>query len=222
MKTPPRIKVCCIASIEEARLAVRYGASAVGLVSAMPSGPGPISEGLIAEIASAVPAGTDTFLLTSLTEPHAIAEQHRRCGTTTIQLVDQMKHGDLELVRRLLPRVRLVQVVHVVDASSVDEALGYSPRADALLLDSGRPNAAVRELGGTGRVHDWSLSRSIVERASCPVWLAGGLKPENVGEAVRSVSPYGLDLCSGIRTDGRLDEEKLRRFVTAVNATLPV
>jgi phosphoribosylanthranilate isomerase len=216
MDTTPRLKVCCISTEAEARLAIRLGASALGLVSAMPSGPGPIPERLIARIAAAVPKETDTFLLTSLTDPQAIAEQHRRCGTTTLQLVDHMRHEDLAALRLLVPGVRLVQVIHVSDANSVDEALAYAPIVDALLLDSGRPNAAVRELGGTGRVHDWSISRSIVEQAACPVWLAGGLNSENAGEAVRKVRPYGLDLCSGIRTNGALDEEKLTRFVAAV------
>lgn len=234
------IKICCIASIDEARLALRHGASAIGLVSAMPSGPGPISEDRIAEIASSVPPGTDTFLLTSLTDPDAIIAQHRRCGTRTIQFVDSMGQGAggtghrvgrtergvggtgpgaWSVLREALPGVRFVQVIHVTDASSIEEALGYVPHVDALLLDSGRPNAAVRELGGTGRVHDWSLSREIVERATCPVWLAGGLNADNVAEALRTVRPYGVDLCSGVRTGGRLDEEKLRRFMSAVGVT---
>lgn len=230
MNAHPRVKVCCIASPEEASIALRHGASAVGLVSAMPSGPGPISEERIAEVVASVPADTDTFLLTSLTDPDAIIRQHRRCGTKTIQFVDSMErgangkgHGERGAeqgawgrLRDGLPGVRFVQVIHVTDSSSIEEALAYVPFVDALLLDSGRPNAAVKELGGTGRVHDWSLSRAIVERAACPVWLAGGLKPENVGEAIRSVRPYGVDLCSGVRTGGRLDEEKLRRFMRAV------
>jgi phosphoribosylanthranilate isomerase len=227
-----RVKVCCIASVEEAHLALRYGASAIGLVSAMPSGPGPISEQHIAEIVARVPADTDTFLLTSLTDLNAITEQHQRCGTRTIQFVDSMErgangkeHGERGAeqgawgrLRKALPGVLFVQVIHVTDASSIEEALAYVPYVDALLLDSGRPNAVVKELGGTGRVHDWSLSREIVTRASCPVWLAGGLNASNVGEAIRTVRPYGVDLCSGVRTDGRLDEEKLRRFMGAVKA----
>ncbi len=185
----------------------------------MPSGPGPIPEERIAEVVASIPPGTDTFLLTSLTDPDDIIAQHRRCGTRTIQFVDSMGRGAWGRLRDGLPGVRFVQVIHVTDGSSIEEALAYVPFVDALLLDSGRPNAAVKELGGTGRVHDWSLSRVIVERATCPVWLAGGLKPENVGEAVRTVRPYGLDLCSGVRTDGRLDEEKLRRFMRAVEAS---
>jgi phosphoribosylanthranilate isomerase len=213
-----RIKVCCIASIEEARIALRYGVSAIGLVSAMPSGPGPIPEDRIAEIARVVPEGTDTFLLTSLTDPKAIAAQHARCGTTTIQIVDRLRLDALKGLRDSLPHVNLVQVIHVIDERSVDEAVACAPFVDALLLDSGRPDAKVKVLGGTGLVHDWSLSRQIVERAGRPVWLAGGLKPENVAEAIAQVRPYGVDVCSGLRTIGALDEEKLKRFVAAVRS----
>lgn len=221
MNARPRVKVCCIASPEEASIALRYGASAIGLVSAMPSGPGPISEERIAEVVASVPAATDTFVLTSLTEPDAIIAQHRRCGTRTIQFVDGMEPRAWGRLREALPGVRFVQVIHVTDSSSIEEALACVPYVDALLLDSGRPNAAVKELGGTGRVHDWSLTRAIIERASCPVWLAGGLNAENVGEAIRTVRPYGVDLCSGVRTEGRLDEEKLWRFISAAKIVSP-
>ncbi len=214
------IKICCIASIKEARLAIGHGVSALGLVSAMPSGPGPIPEERIAEIARIVPSGTETFLLTSLIDANSIAEQHRRCGTTTIQLVDKVELDALRTLRELLPSVRLVQVLHVEDERSVDEAIAVAPFVDALLLDSGRPFAKVKELGGTGRVHDWSVSRTIVEKSSRPVWLAGGLKPENVAQAIALVRPYGVDLCSGVRTNGALDEDKLKRFVTVVRGVV--
>jgi len=90
---------------------------------------------------------------------------------------------------------------------------------DALLLDSGRPGNTVKELGGTGRTHDWSTSRAIVEAVECPVYLAGGLCPENVAEAIRTVRPFGVDVCTGVRTDGKLDEAKLKDFIAAVRAT---
>ncbi|HEY7412586.1 MAG TPA: phosphoribosylanthranilate isomerase, partial [Vicinamibacteria bacterium] len=88
---------------------------------------------------------------------------------------------------------------------------------DALLLDSGRPGAAVKELGGTGRRHDWAVSRRIRERVPVPLFLAGGLTPANVREAVAEVGPYGLDVCSGVRTDGALDERKLGAFFAALD-----
>ena len=209
------VKVCCIADIDEARLAIR--ASARGLVSAMPSGPGPIDEADIARIASAVPAPTETFLLTSLIEAEAIAEQHGRCGTTAVQLVDALDEAELRRLRRLLPATRLVQVIHVTGPESVDEARAVAPLVDTILLDSGNPRLAVKELGGTGRVHDWATSRRIRDSVSVPVLLAGGLNPGNAREAFERVMPAGLDVCSGLRPNGRLDAERLRDFFTALH-----
>lgn len=208
----PRVKICCIASVEEARAAVECGASAVGLVSEMPSGPGVISEELIAEIAARVPPPVATFLLTCRQDAPSIVEQQRRCRVNTIQLCDRVPREVYGELRAGLPGVSLVQVVHVRGEESVEEALMAAPHADALLLDSGNQALAVKELGGTGRTHDWRLSRRIRDSVSVPVFLAGGLRPENVAEAVETVRPFGLDVCSGVRTDGRLDAGKLKRF----------
>jgi len=211
------VKVCCIADIEEAQLAISAGTSAIGLVSAMPSGPGPIPEERIAEIAAAVRAPTESFLLTALVEAEAIAAQHRRCRTTAIQLVDDVPEPELRRLRQLAPGVKLVQVIHVTGAESVDEALAKAPFVDTLLLDSGNPRRAVKELGGTGRVHDWNHSRSICEKARIPVLLAGGLNPGNARAAFERVRPAGLDVCSGLRLNGRLDAGKLRDFFHAIH-----
>jgi phosphoribosylanthranilate isomerase len=212
MTTRPRVKVCCIASVEEARVAVECGASAVGLVSAMPSGPGVIDEDLIALIAARVPPTVATFLLTCRQDADSIVEQQRRCRVNTLQLCDRVRADVHKELRARLPGVSIVQVVHVRGEESYEEALRVAPHVDALLLDSGNQSIAVKELGGTGRTHDWRVSRSIVEASPAPVFLAGGLKAENVAEAVEAVRPFGLDVCSGVRTDGKLDAEKLKRF----------
>ena len=213
MTSKPRVKICCIGSLEEAHLAISYGASAVGLVSEMPSGPGVISEQLIAEIAVRVPPPIATFLLTCKEDAAVIISQQRRCRVNTIQLCDRVAPHVYGELREALPGISLVQVVHVANQKSFDEAMSASEKVDALLLDSGNQNLMVKELGGTGRTHDWEISRSIVESASVPVFLAGGLNPKNIAEAVERVRPFGVDVCSGVRTDGRLDEEKLRGFI---------
>lgn len=210
-----RIKICCISSLDEARLAIAHGADALGLVSAMPSGPGVIDEATIAEIAAAAPPPIATFLLTSETTPDRIIAQAKRCRPTTLQLVDAVSPATYAELRAALPFVTLVQVIHVLGEASLVEAKSVAPHVDALLLDSGNPSLAVKELGGTGRVHDWSVSRAIRDGVDKPVFLAGGLRAENVGEAIERVRPFGLDLCSGVRTDGRLDATKLERFVAA-------
>lgn len=213
-----RIKICCIQSVAEARLAISQGADALGLVGAMPSGPGPIEDATIAAIARAVPPPVTTFLLTSETEAGAIIDHARRTRTGALQLVDRVEPGVYPALRAALPGVKLAQVVHVRGPESVDEASVVAGRVDALLLDSGRLDRQVKELGGTGRIHDWSFSRRIVETVSCPVFLAGGLKPGNVGLAIRTVRPFGIDVCTGVRTDGRLDGAKLAAFVGVVGA----
>ena len=217
----PRLKICCIQSVAEARLAVRYGASALGLVSAMPSGPGVITEEAIAAIAAEVPPPVARFLLTSLEDVPAIVDQQRRLGTDTLQLCDRLRRGTHRQLRQALPGVRLVQVVHVGGEESLDEARAVAPEVDALLLDSGNQSLAVKELGGTGRRHDWALSRRIREAVGVPVFLAGGLRAENVREAIEAVGPFGLDLCTGVRVDGALDESRLAAFAASLAAAGP-
>ena len=207
-----KVKVCCISSIKEAKTAIEFGASAIGLVSEMPSGPGVIFEKLIAEIAGSVPKDILTFLLTSKQSVKEIIEQHKRCGTNTIQIVDNLLEGTYEELRNNLPGIKIVQVIHVNDESSIDEAIRVSTHVDYILLDSGNQKLEVKELGGTGRTHDWSISKKIVEAVNVPVFLAGGITPDNIKEAVDSVKPYGIDLCSGVRTNGMLDSSKLEKL----------
>ena len=208
----PRIKICCIRSIDEAWTAIGFGASAIGLVARMPSGPGPIPDELIRQIAANVPPPIATFMLTSETSVKAIIKHHERTLTNTIQIVDNLEEGTYKELKDALPSVKIVQVIHVIDEESVDQAVSISENVDALLLDSGNPNLKIKELGGTGRVHDWKLSRKIRDNSKCPVFLAGGLKPENVRQAIEEVEPFGIDVCSGVRTDGKLDRQKLSDF----------
>ena len=217
----PNVKICCISSIQEAALAIQYGASALGFVSAMPSGPGPISEGLIAEIIATVPAGIATFLLTCRQDADSIIAQQQKTKANTIQLVDTVPFSVYSALRKELSGITLVQVIHVADEASVGEAKSVAPFVDMILLDSGNPKLAVKELGGTGRKHNWEISKQIVGSVSKPVFLAGGLNAGNVREAIDVVRPYGVDLCSGVRSNGQLDEEKVTTFFQAINNCAP-
>ncbi len=213
-----RVKICCISGIAEAQLAIRYGASILGLVSAMPSGPGVIAEKLITEIADTIPPGVTSALLTSSQDVDTIIEQQRRCHVNMLQIVDSLPAGSHRRLRTALPGIMLVQVIHVYDDTALAEARAAAPYVHAILLDSGNPHLTVKELGGTGRVHNWAISRAIREALDIPIYLAGGLNADNVQDAIQQVGPFGLDLCSGVRTNGHLDEEKLARFFAHINA----
>ena len=196
-------------------MAIEAGADALGLVGAMPSGDGIIGDDVIAEVTAAAPPPVATFLLTSERTAEAIASHVRRTRPTTVQIVSHIDPAESARLAELEPHVRRVQVIHVEGASALDLIAPYAPHVHAFLLDSGRPSAATPEFGGTGRQHDWSISADFVRASPLPVFLAGGLSAANAAKAILQVRPFGLDLCSGIRTDGRLDPEKLADFMLA-------
>jgi phosphoribosylanthranilate isomerase len=182
----------------------------------MPSGPGVIPEELISEIASTVPPYVTSVLLTSRKTVSEIVKQHQRCGTNAIQIVDRLELGNYDELRDFLPGIDIIQVIHVVGEESIDETIKTAPQVDAILLDSGNLNLEIKELGGTGRIHDWNLSKRIKDSIDKPLILAGGLNPENVADAIRRVEPYAVDVCSGVRKNGILDEAKLSLFMDRV------
>lgn len=212
----PKVKICCIGSTEEASLAISSGATAVGLVSHMPSGPGIIRDDVIKEILPTIPPGISSFLLTSLTKVDEIICQLNELKANTIQIVDRLEKGSYQMIKDEFPEVDIVQVIHVVDERSVEEAIKVSMDVDYILLDSGNPNLETKILGGTGKVHNWEISKVIREEVDVPIYLAGGLSSENVKAACEFVRPYGVDLCSGVRTNGMLDLQKLMAFFDSV------
>ncbi|MDB4878961.1 MAG: N-(5-phosphoribosyl)anthranilate isomerase [Gemmatimonadetes bacterium] len=213
-----RVKICCIASEHEAAVALETGADLVGLVSAMPSGPGPIEESRIADIVRWTDGRAGTVLLTSRQDAASIATQLDAMRPAVVQLVDELPLPEYGALRASHPAVVLMQVIHVRGMESVDEAVRVAPHVDVILLDSGNPALPVKELGGTGRVHDWSVSRALREAVPVPVLLAGGLRADNVAAAIEMVRPFGVDVCSGVRTAGQLDPAKAAAFVAAVRA----
>jgi phosphoribosylanthranilate isomerase len=211
-----RTKICCIMDRAELDQAVSHGAAAVGFVSNMPSGPGVISEKQIAALVKATPYPVWSELLTSLTKLPDLLAQYKRLKPAALQLCQPLAPEVLTGLREALPGVTLVHVVHVADRASVDEAMTFAPLVDGLLLDTGKTDGPARQLGGTGRTHDWTLDAEIVQKVQVPVFLAGGLTPENVTEAIATVQPFGVDVCSGVRTNDKLDSQKLHRFMAAV------
>lgn len=213
-----RIKICCISSLHEAKLAIDHGADALGLVGKMPSGPGPIPDWLISEIVKTIHPPVASFLLTCEQSSEEIIYHVKRVDTNTVQIVDELTTGTYDDIRTALPHLKIVQVIHVVDDKSIGEAVRVAPNVDALLLDSGNPKATTKTLGGTGNIHNWEISRDIVQAVTVPVFLAGGLHSGNIREAIKKVQPFGVDICSGVRSEGKLDPNKLESFVRAVHS----
>lgn len=211
-----RVKICCIASEHEARLAVAAGADALGFVAAKPSGSGIVEDATIRAVADELPPPVASFLLTPHLKGADIVAHLRVCGTNTVQIVDHVDPVEHEIIAKALPLVRRVQVIHVEGPQALDLIPVYERHIHAFLLDSGKPGGSMRELGGTGRTHDWQVSAEFVRRSGRPVFLAGGLNPDNAAAAMAAVRPFGLDLCSGVRTGGRLDPVKLSAFMQAV------
>lgn len=203
-------------SAAEVRSAAVAGADAVGFVGEMPSGPGPVDLATQRSVALAVPPGVTPVLLTSGTDGYEIAAEARDVGAPVVQIVRHVGGEVLQAIRKASRGLKLIQVVHVEGPNALDLARGYAGLADALLLDSGQPDANPPVLGGAGRTHDWSVSARIVRAVDKPVWLAGGLSAANVGAAIEAVRPFGVDVCSGVRTLGRLDVRKLSAFMAAV------
>jgi phosphoribosylanthranilate isomerase len=213
-----RVKICCISSLAEAEMAIAAGADALGMVAASPPGSGAADDATIRAITAEVPPPVATFLLSSHLTGLAMADHLRHCGASTIQIVDHIDPSEIAILAVAMPAVRRVQVIHVEGPSALELIPRYEPYVHAFLLDSGKPGGTMRELGGTGRTHDWEVSRAFVQATRRPVFLAGGLTEANVGEAIARVRPFGVDLCSGVRTDGRLDPVKLEAFMAAVRA----
>ncbi len=211
-----RIKICCISSIEEIKKAITAGADTLGFVGPMPSGPGILSIDAIRSLLRHVPSQINTFFLSAEQKAARIIEQCSQIKTTHIQLVDSLPEKEYKILRASLPDLRIVQVIHVQDDTSIQEAKRASLVADMLLLDSGNPQAMIKELGGTGRVHNWNISAQIVQSVSVPVFLAGGLHSRNISEAIRAVRPFGVDVCSGVRSNGHIDQKKLAQFIAEI------
>jgi phosphoribosylanthranilate isomerase len=210
-----RVKICGITSPEEARLAERLGAHAVGLLVGRVHASADFVEPAVAGlIARSLPPFVAAVLVTHVDEPDELVRLASEVPCPVVQL-----HSDLDgaALRELRPRLdprKIIGKVSVEDATALDRAREIEPFVDAIVLDS--RDRATERVGGTGLVHDWSISARIVASASVPIILAGGLTPENVAAAVRAVQPWGVDVHSGVESsDGRKDEGRMRRFIAA-------
>jgi phosphoribosylanthranilate isomerase len=182
----------------------------------MPTGPGVIDMELARQIARSIPPPVTPYLLSSCSDAEALVEHARSIGVSTVQIVRHVEPSAHQKMAELAPWLRRVQVLHVENEAVIELAAAYEPYVDGFLLDSGRP--ATGELGGTGRTHDWTLSARLVAATHRPTFLAGGLTGANVAEALQQVRPFGVDVCSGVRSDGQLDPQRLAALCLALPA----
>jgi phosphoribosylanthranilate isomerase len=205
-----------MASLEEVQLAIRAGADAVGFVCATPTSVRTIDKQRVALITPLIPPPIESFLLTSELTASSIAKNVQLTGASTVQILSHISLTESKQLSELIPTIKRVQVIHVESEVTLELIDKYSPYVHSFLLDSGRPNLKTPEYGGTGRTQNWSISAEFVKKCPLPVYLAGGLTTENVSEAIRLVRPFGVDLCSGVRTNSRLDPGKLKAFIAEV------
>ena len=206
-----RVKVCGNRSKRDLEISLTMGADAVGLIVGIRHrSEDAIQPALAAELLRLVPVFVTSVLVTHLITASEILGIHDEVRTQAIQLHDDIPADEIIALRKRLPRVALIKAIGVVDESSIKAAHDIEPLVDALLLDSRTRD----RIGGTGQVHDWSISRRIVDTARVPVILAGGLTPENVHSAIEAVRPYGVDANSGLELpDGNKDPARVRDFV---------
>ena len=216
-----RVKICDVASPAEVRAAAHAGADAVGVLGPMPPGEdaktaAPIETDAARASFGATPPGVQAWLVTSETHANGILQHLHWVNAAVVQIARPIDPGEHALVRGAAPWVKIVQVVRMQDEAALELAKGYARTADAILLDSGRPDATIADLDAAPRVHDWAPCRQIVSMVDKPVYLAGGLNEANVGDAIEAVRPFGVDLSGGVRTMGKLDARKLSAFFAAV------
>jgi phosphoribosylanthranilate isomerase len=211
-----RVKICCIRSDAEAGMAVEAGADAIGFVAQRPPSPRTIPDDQIASIIAAAQPFVATCLLTSEETADAISAHVDSTCPTTVQILPHIDPAESARLATLQPHVRRIQVIHVQGTEALNLIEDYAPYVHGFLLDSGNPISTGHKFGGTGRQHDWDVSAEFVKVSPVPVFLAGGLSPANAADAILRVKPFGIDLCTGVRTDGLLNREKLMSFMLAV------
>lgn len=208
-----KVKICGIKRIEDALKAVEYGADAIGLlVGQAHASKDFIDKKKAKEIVDGIPPFISTVMVTHMVDVKLIIEFAKYIGVSTLQLHGDSTASHIKIIKKELVNVKIIKSIHVIDKSSIEKEKEYLGFADAILLDS--INKATDQIGGTGLIHDWNISKEIVEKCPIPVILAGGLNSDNIEEAVDKVRPYGIDVNSGVKgKDGFKDYQKLKLFI---------
>jgi phosphoribosylanthranilate isomerase len=208
------VKICGIRRHEDALIAAELGVDAVGLlVGQRQNSPDFISAGIARDISRALPPSVEAVLVTHIEDIDELERLLQQSGITTIQLHSEIASSSVERLRSRFPHVKIFKSVHVISADSVAYPEAFRKLVDGFVLDS--INVATDQVGGTGKTHDWSISRQIVMRyPEIPIILAGGLNSENVRSAIEYVHPFGVDVNSGTKaSNGFKDTRKMQEFI---------
>ncbi len=208
------VKICGIRRHEDALIAAELGADAIGLlVGQRHNSPDFISAAVARDISRALPPSVEAVLVTHIEEIDELERLLEQSGITTVQLHSEIAPNSVERLRGRLPYVKIFKSVSIISADSVAYPEAFEKLVDGFVLDS--INVATGQLGGTGKTHDWSVSRQIVMRyLEIPIILAGGLNSENVRSAIEYVHPFGVDVNSGTKApDGFKDARKMEEFI---------
>lgn len=210
---PVRVQIAGVSSLDECLAAERAGADALGFTVRLPTGVhDDLTEAKARSIIAALPPFISTVCITYVGTAREAVDLCRYLGVTALQLHGAFPTHELPLIRAALPHLRLIRAVHVTGEPAIAQARSLDRQVDGIILDTFDP--ATGRGGATGKTHDWSISRRIVETMRSPVILAGGLTPDNVGDAIRQVAPWGVDVHTGIEdADGSRNLTKLRAFV---------
>ena len=211
-----RVKICGTKNLNEARMAVSLGADAVGFLLGLNDFSEDEVDGATARhIIARLPPFVSSVLVTHKTDSEWIVEACKQIGCTVIQLHGDFAIDEIPALKEKVPHMRVIKTIHVENAGAVASALAASRWADAILLDT----MTGTRIGGTGVTHDWSISGRIVKMIDKPVVLAGGLNPQNVRRAIALVSPFAVDVNSGVENpDGSKSAEKVESFIRAAKA----
>lgn len=206
------VKFCGINKIEYANMAISLGADFLGfLVGITHIAEDKLTNDEAKKIIGEVDLKNSIpIAVTHLQDVRAVIKTMREINVSAVQIHDSFTIDGIKAIRDSFPDGYIIKAVHIQQREkSLEYAHMFEEYVDALLLDS----RTEERLGGTGNIHDWNISREIVSAVKKPVFLAGGLTPDNVLSAIQKVHPYGVDVNSGVEINGEKDYDKMTKFI---------
>ncbi len=208
-----KVKICANKSVDEAKMCLDAGADIIGILVGQEHNSNDFIDKYKAkEITNFVDKRCKVSLVTHLTDADKIIELTKFIGNDIIQLHSDIKEDEVEKIYKSLPNVKLVRLIHISKDGKICTNYKKVQYVDYYLLDSF--NLKTNQVGGTGLIHDWNKSSELIKELNKPVFLAGGLNPDNVKQAVSLAHPYGVDVNSGCKNKlGMKDKNKVKNFI---------